>query len=119
MKPTELPIEDLRRRLVTQRRALFQDVAEMEDDLLWLEEDVESEMLERGQDETFIRLLSRLDDRQKAEIEEIDRALTRIANDNYGDCETCGNPIPLSRLEALPAATTCLRCAEACERTRS
>jgi DnaK suppressor protein len=119
MSAIKLPIEDLRRRLVAQRRALFQDVAEIEDDLRWLEEDVESELVERGQDETFIRLLSRLDDRQKAEIEEIDRALARIANDNYGNCETCGNPIPLTRLEALPAATTCLHCAEACERARS
>lgn len=58
----------------------------------------------------------RLDDRGKAEIEAIDRALGRIANGDYGRCEVCGSSIPLSRLEALPAATTCLRCAEVTER---
>lgn len=111
-----LPIKDLRRELLTQRRELFREVAQLEEDLLWLETDVESEPLERGQDETFIRLLARLDDREKAEIAEIDRALARIANGEYGRCEACGRPIPLPRLEALPAAATCLQCAQREER---
>ena len=65
------------------------------------------------------RLLARLDDRQKAEIEEIDRALGKIARGEYGRCETCGQPISWSRLEALPTAVTCLPCAEAREQTPS
>lgn len=114
-----IPTNDLRQKLLTQRRELFREVAQIEDDLLWLETDVESELVERGQDETFIRLLARLDDRQKAEIEAIDRALARIANGDYGRCEACGNPIPLSRLEALPAAAVCLPCAQAGEQSPS
>lgn len=105
-------IEQLREKLLQQRRTLFQEVAQVEDDLLWLEMDVEPEAQERGQDESLIRLLSRMDDRQKAEIEEIDRALVKIAIETYGRCEVCGKPIPWSRLEALPTAATCLPCAE-------
>jgi DnaK suppressor protein len=112
-----LPIKELRKKLLARRRELFKEVADIEDDLLWLETDIESEREERAQDETFIRLLARLDDRQKAEIEEIDRALGRIANEVYGRCETCGKPIPLARLEALPVASTCLPCAQAREKT--
>jgi len=112
-----LPIKELRKKLLAQRRELFRAVAQLEDELLWLETDVESEMVERAQDETFIRLLARLDDREKAEIEDIDRALTRIANGNYGRCEVCDQPIPLARLEALPAVATCLPCARAHEKT--
>jgi DnaK suppressor protein len=112
-----LPIKELRKKLLAQRRELFRAVAQIEDELLWLETDVESEMVERAQDETFIRLLARLDDRQKAEIEEIDRALTRIANGDYGRCEVCDQPIPLARLEALPAVAVCLPCAQAREKT--
>lgn len=51
-------------------QSAFQDVAQLEDELLWLERDVESESIERGQNEDTIRMLSRLDDRQKAELEE-------------------------------------------------
>jgi DnaK suppressor protein len=112
-----LPIKELRKKLLAQRRELFRTVAQIEDELLWLETDVESEMVERAQDEIFIRLLARLDDREKAEIEEIDQALTRIANGNYGRCEVCDQPIPLARLEALPAAAACLPCTQAREKT--
>jgi DnaK suppressor protein len=111
-----LPIRELQSKLLRQRRALLRGVAHLEEDLLWLETDAESELVERGQDEVFIRLLARLDDQQKAEIEEIDRALGKIANSNYGRCETCGQPIPLARLQALPMAANCLPCTEARER---
>jgi DnaK suppressor protein len=112
-----LPIKELRKKLLAQRHELFRAVAQIEDELLWLETDIESEMVERAQDATFIRLLARLDDRQKAEIEDIDRALARIANGNYGRCEVCKKPIPLARLEAVPAAAACLPCAQAHEKT--
>ena len=43
----------------------------------------------------------------------IDEALQRIAQDTYGICERCGEPIAEGRLEALPAAVVCIACAEA------
>ena len=114
-----LKIEEVRQKLLGQRKALFRDVAQLEDELLWLETDVESESVERGQTETSIRILSRLDDRQKVELEEIHKALTKIATGTYGSCDVCGQAIPWSRLEALPAAVTCLPCAQARERMPS
>lgn len=111
-----LPIDDLRRRLLERRLALFEQVAQVEDDLRAFQIETEAEVVERGQEETMARLLARLDDRGKAEIEAIDRALARIATGEYGRCEVCGDPISRSRLEALPAATTCVRCAETRER---
>ena len=114
-----LRIEELRKKLLDQRKALFRDVVQMEDELLWLETDVEPESVERGQNENTIRLLSRLDDRQKAELEEIHRALTKMATGTYGSCDVCGQAIPSSRLEAFPAAVTCLTCAQARERMPS
>src|SRR6185437_11158200 len=38
-------------------------------------------------------------------------ALARLAAGSYGVCERCGQPIEAGRLEARPAATTCIRCA--------
>jgi len=110
-----LPLEDFRIKLLAQRRDLFRQAAETEADLLWLETDVEREAEERGQTEKVVRLLDRLDERMKGEIEAIDRALTRIETGSYGRCEVCGKDIPVSRLQALPTATTCLSCGEARE----
>ncbi len=38
-------------------------------------------------------------------------ALARIDSGGYGVCESCGKPIPVERLEALPYATLCVDCA--------
>jgi DnaK suppressor protein len=45
-----------------------------------------------------------------AAVEEIDAALLKIDAGSYGLCESCGNPIPKARLEALPHARLCVSC---------
>lgn len=107
--------EDARKTLLAQRRNLFRQVAQGEEELRWFESDIESEVEERGQEETMVRLLDRLDGRAKAEIESIDQALVRIDTGQYGRCEVCGQEIPQSRLEALPAASRCIGCEQAGE----
>ena len=110
-----LPLQDFRAKLLAQRRDLFRQAAQTEDELLWLETDVEPESEERGQTETMVRLLDRLDERMKREIEAIDLALRRIDTGSYGRCERCGKDIPVARLHAIPTATTCVTCSEASE----
>ncbi|KRD20106.1 MULTISPECIES: TraR/DksA family transcriptional regulator [unclassified Streptomyces] len=46
-------------------------------------------------------------------LEELDRALERLEQGQYGQCESCGRTIPPERLEIRPAATTCVSCARA------
>ncbi len=41
----------------------------------------------------------------------IEHALERIEEGTYGDCEECGNKIPKLRLEAIPYAAHCVKCA--------
>jgi RNA polymerase-binding transcription factor DksA len=81
---------------------LFLEVAKTEEDLRWLQSDIESEVEERGQEETMVRLLDRLDGRAKDQIEAIDRALFKLGSEQYARCERCGKAIPQSRLEAVP-----------------
>ena len=114
-----MKLEDMRRKLQGQRRALLQQVVRVEDNLRWLDTDVESEIMEEGQEANLARLLARLDDRDRAELEAIDRALGRIEIGDYGRCAACGTLIPESRLAALPAAESCLACAQERERLHS
>lgn len=44
------------------------------------------------------------------EISQIDAALERIENGEFGICEECGQSIPAERLKTLPYATTCIDC---------
>ncbi|HXG85325.1 MAG TPA: TraR/DksA C4-type zinc finger protein [Pyrinomonadaceae bacterium] len=45
----------------------------------------------------------------------INEALTRIGDDEYGDCQNCENPINPKRLAAVPWARYCLNCQELVE----
>ncbi len=49
-------------------------------------------------------------------LESIDAALYRIAEGGYGKCIHCAEPILEKRLEAVPWARYCLRCADLNER---
>lgn len=105
------PRETIRKRLIEQRRAFFRQAATTEEDLLWLETDVEPEFQERGQQERAVQFLDRMDARLKKEIEAIDEAMVRLETGRYGLCEGCHKEITEARLQALPATTLCLACA--------
>ena len=52
----------------------------------------------------------------RTHLADLDLAHARLEQGVYGRCERCGEPIPEGRLEARPAARTCLRCAAATRR---
>ncbi len=52
-------------------------------------------------------------DKSVEQLARIDTALARHAEGTYGRCVTCGKPIARERLQALPAAERCVRCATA------
>ncbi|WP_187182438.1 TraR/DksA family transcriptional regulator [Rhizobium sp. WL3] len=45
------------------------------------------------------------------ELRAIDAALDRIAKGRYGQCVTCGEPISIERLKAVPYTPFCKDCA--------
>jgi DnaK suppressor protein len=49
-------------------------------------------------------------------LSQIEASLERITEGSYGQCEECGLKIPKSRLNAIPYATLCFRCASQQER---
>ena len=53
---------------------------------------------------TNVPLVEELEGRHK----DVEDAIEKIENGLYGTCEECGEPIPLDRLEANPAALTCI-----------
>lgn len=51
-------------------------------------------------------------ERERQELNEIEAALARVRAGEYGLCQSCGNPIREARLQALPWARLCIRCAD-------
>lgn len=50
-------------------------------------------------------------DQARARLADLDQARARLAAGTYGTCERCSQPIGPDRLEARPAARTCITCA--------
>ena len=48
--------------------------------------------------------------RLKDQLSDIERALRKFEEGNYGLCDSCDRPIEPARLEALPQANQCLTC---------
>ncbi|GAA2651805.1 TraR/DksA family transcriptional regulator [Paractinoplanes durhamensis] len=71
--------------------------------------DTGTKTLEREQEITLANnLLER--------INQVERAIDRLGEGNYGWCERCGNAIPVERLAAFPSATLCVSCKQLEER---
>lgn len=47
----------------------------------------------------------------KAYLADVDRAIVKLAEGTYGNCDLCGEPIPMERLAARPVALRCVQCA--------
>ena len=56
-----------------------------------------------------------LDENTRHLLNQVEHALVLIKKKKYGNCENCGQPIPVARLEALPYATLRKECAELLE----
>ncbi len=51
----------------------------------------------------------RLENLEKC-LQKIDEAISRVNEDIYGICESCGKQIPLGRLRLVPFARECVSC---------
>jgi DnaK suppressor protein len=52
-----------------------------------------------------------LRDRIEQKVEQLEDALERVDQGDYGICESCKRPIDPERLEVLPGAEWCINCA--------
>jgi DnaK suppressor protein len=58
----------------------------------------------------------RLRGREKSFLDKIERALQKIEEGTFGNCEECEEEISVKRLEARPETSLCIRCKEDQER---
>ncbi len=65
---------------------------------------------DRASQEEEFSIALRARDRERKLLHKIDKALARLAGDDYGYCEACGVEIGLRRLEARPTAELCIGC---------
>jgi RNA polymerase-binding protein DksA len=122
MKKAEAKV--YKERLIALRARLRGDVSQMADAALNKRRsdangDLSSmpiHMADMGTDNFEQEFTLSLMESEGATLEQIEAALERIEDGAYGECEECGGRIPKKRLDAIPYASMCVKCATQFER---
>ncbi|MBT2786367.1 MULTISPECIES: RNA polymerase-binding protein DksA [unclassified Halomonas] len=99
-----------RRRLLDERAEIEAHLKEMKDVIASHERD--SDESDQASFEEELRLALRQADRESRLLNNIESALKRIENGEYGYCEETGDPIGLPRLMFRPTAKLCIEAKE-------
>ena len=112
-KRKDINLQALKEKLLAHRQVILNDAANSQ-------ESREPVQL----DQTNIGRLSRMDAiqrqamalemerRRKIELQHIKAALKRINEDDFGECQICGEYIKTKRLEIDPSIAVCIDCAK-------
>jgi DnaK suppressor protein len=113
-------IKVYKERLLALRARLRGDVSAMADVALRKGGDADGHsmpihMAELGSDNFEQEFTLSLLETEGDTLAEIEQALVRVEQGAYGKCVDCGGVIPKTRLNALPFAPLCVKCASARE----
>src|SRR5271166_1837861 len=101
-------------KLLALRAKLLGDMTKMEDDSLKDHAktiSIPTDKEELGSDNADQELTLTLLGSDEDILDQVEAAIQRIEDGDYGWCEGCGEEIPKSRLNAIPYAAECVRCA--------
>ncbi len=77
-----------------------------------LDIDNDGDEMDEIQANLIASIASELSGRDALKVKQIENALRKIAEGNFGACEECEEPISEKRLEINPHFTLCISCAE-------
>ena len=103
--------EEIRGNLLEMLEDLDDRLAKISDDVKHVDEPLAKDFAEQATQTENDEVLDQLGNATRTEIEQVKQAIARIDNGHYGLCEVCGEPIDKKRLEALPFACMCIKCA--------
>lgn len=103
-------LERFRKKLVEQRDQIVGNARRALAGDVYLDPDDFPDELDTASSEVNVAFTGRLREREQRLLGKIEAALGKIEQGEYGDCESCGEPIGLKRLEARPVAELCIEC---------
>lgn len=103
-------VSEFRQRLRDARERLFRTIATTDEELRTLETHQPGGPGEDASTDAAAALLSRLEGRERHELDEIYAAQARLETGTFGVCEGCLRSIPVARLRVMPEARLCVAC---------
>jgi DnaK suppressor protein len=107
--------DNLVRRRDALRRALQGDLSLLQE----LHQQKTGDVLDAAADTVQDELNSQLVEVESRELVAIDEAIAKMETGDFGVCEGCNKPIPITRLKAIPYATDCIECRRKAENKNS
>ncbi len=104
--------QEVRNHLLEMLEELDDRLGKITDDVRHVGKPLEQDFSEQAVETENDEVLDALGNAARDEVEKIKRAISRIDAGTYGICLICGEPIKKERLNALPYANHCVRCAE-------
>ena len=102
--------------LVTQRESISKNATRVRKGELEHDQDDCPDEMDMALAEASVAHAGRIRERESTLLSEIDEALERIEQGDYGECTSCGEEIGLERLRARPVAEFCIACKDEQER---
>ena len=99
-------------RLNSRKQELEIRIGKISDDIRHVNHPVEADSAEAVVDHENDEVIDALGNAAVEELTDINRALQRLADGDYGNCSSCGKAIAEQRLEVMPYALECVSCAE-------
>jgi DnaK suppressor protein len=106
---SKLNLKDLKKRLTDERSLLIEKLKGNDLSVDDTETPDPVDLAVRNYSKNVMLAVSENETRQ---LSEIDEALLRISDEEYGNCLNCEKPINPKRLQAIPWARFCLDCQE-------
>lgn len=114
-KVTKAQTKKFKKALQDRLAELLAEVDEAAKDMTNLDRDKYADPTDQAVVELDRSRYLRFKDRERKLIRKIEKALNRIEEGVYGECEMCGCPIEAQRLEARPMTDLCIDCATEAE----
>ena len=110
-------MEEIKRLLLEEKAALLENIREKTGNQNKLQNDI-GDAIDSSVEEQDRELDLLLQDRDQARLKGIENALQRMASDDFGYCDECGENISKKRLMAVPLTSMCINCQSIEERNR-
>lgn len=110
MNGTEL--DSIRRALLLQKSRILNKAVEFRSEEMSSGHECSADEADKISTELSLSLSIHLLERDRSALFQIDKALGKIHDRTYGQCESCNEAIDVKRLRARPFAVLCIACME-------
>ena len=105
--------DEIRSKLLQQKQELLTRAAKVRADITRSSGPLDKDFAEQVVQMENDAVLAGIGEATKQELAQINRALAQLDQGTYGQCSSCGQPIGLRRMQALPYSDLCISCAQA------